>query len=102
LIVTVFRLRLSEDPAIQAEYLRWARQLNEIVPTLPGYVSHKRFTADDGERCTIVEFADMESLDAWSRHPVHLQAKELGRNRFFVDCDIKVASVLRTLKKATQ
>ena len=24
---------------------------------MPGYISHKGFTADDGERVTIVEFA---------------------------------------------
>jgi heme-degrading monooxygenase HmoA len=99
MIITAFRLRLSEDPAILAEYMEWARKLNDIVPTLPGYVSHKRFTADDGERCTIVEFADMDGHDAWAQHPVHLQAKALGRRKFFTSYDIKVASVVKTMTK---
>lgn len=99
MIVTIFRLRLNEDPAILAEYLEWARKLNDIVPTLPGYVSHKRFTADDGERCTIVEFATKDGHEAWAHHPVHVQAKALGRRKFFTTYDIKVASVAKTLIK---
>ena len=74
---------MNEDPAILAECLEWARKLNDIVPTLPGYVSHKRFTADDGERCTIVEFATKDGHDAWAQHPVHVQAKALGQRKFF-------------------
>ena len=30
--------------------------MNEIARTMPGYISHKGFFADDGERVTIVEF----------------------------------------------
>jgi len=99
MIITVFRFRLSEDAATVAEFLEWGSKLNAIVPTLPGYVSHARFTADDGERCTIVEFADMDGHNAWAQHPVHLQAKALGRRKFFTSYDIKVASVVKIMTK---
>ncbi len=48
MIVTVFRSRL-EDGARQ-EYLEWVARRVEIARTMPGCLSHKGFTAEDGER----------------------------------------------------
>lgn len=54
-------------------------QLNEPVAEAalmhPGLVSWKSFTADDGERVTIVVFEDEASLDAWRTVAVHRAAK---------------------------
>ena len=54
MIVTVFRTRLN--PGVQEEYGPMAKQMSELAQAVPGYISHKGFTADDGERVTIVEF----------------------------------------------
>lgn len=100
MIVTVFRTRLDSDPAVVAEYMTWAVKLNELAPTMPGYISHKRFVADDGERVTIVEFESEETLRNWSTQQDHLAAKALGRTKFFADYTVQVCEVKRTYKKA--
>lgn len=93
MIVTVFRSRL--DPQSEEEYLRWAARMSELARTMPGYLSHKGFTAADGERVTIVEFATEAGLRAWATHPEHAAAKRLGRERFFTEYRVQVCNVLR-------
>lgn len=93
MIVTVFRSRLRPEAA--EEYLVWSARMNELARAMPGYISHKGFVAPDGERVTIVEFADEESLRAWSRHAEHLEAKKKGRADFYSEYRIQVCTVQR-------
>ncbi len=93
MIVTVFRSRVR--PEAHAEYQQWAKRMSEIARTMPGYVSHKRFVADDGEAVTIVEFESEEALRGWSRHADHLDAKRNGRERFYAEYRVQVCEVLR-------
>lgn len=93
MIVTVFRSRLN--PGAQDEYMVWAARMSELARTMPGYISHKSFTAQDGERVTIVEFETEEQMRVWSTHPEHLEAKKKGRASFYTEYDIKTCSVMR-------
>jgi heme-degrading monooxygenase HmoA len=93
MIVAVFRSRL--DPLHQEEYAVWAARMSELAREVPGYVSHKGFAAADGERVTIVEFESEQGLQAWARHPEHVEAKKLGRRAFFESYRVQVCSVLR-------
>jgi heme-degrading monooxygenase HmoA len=93
MIVTVFRSRLKSDG--QDEYSEFAARMNELAQAMPGYVSHKIFTAADGERVTIVEFDSKEHLQAWSGHPEHAKAKKRGREAFYSEYRIQVCEVLR-------
>ena len=93
MIVTVFRSRLN--PQTEAEYLQWAERMHELAVTMPGYVSHKTFAAEDGERVTIVEFESEETQRAWARHPEHRDAQELGRTRFYTEYALQVCEVKR-------
>jgi antibiotic biosynthesis monooxygenase (ABM) superfamily enzyme len=52
MIVTVFRSRLM--PNVREEYVALVDRMIELAKTMPGYISHKGFFADDGERVTIV------------------------------------------------
>ena len=54
MLITVFRSRLK--PGVRDEYDVAAARMNELARTMPGYVSHKAYYAEDGQRCTIVEF----------------------------------------------
>lgn len=93
MIVTVFRNRLN--PAAQAEYTQWAARMSELARTMPGYVSHKTFVAEDGERVTIVEFANEEAQRAWAQHPEHVEAKKKGRAAFYTEYKLQTCGVLR-------
>jgi len=58
MIVTVFRSRLK--PGVREDYVALADRMNELARTMPGYISHKDFYANDGERVAVVEFAHAE------------------------------------------
>ena len=94
MILTVFRSRLR--PEAQDEYSRWATRMSELARSMPGYISHKTFTAPDGERVTLAEFDTEEHMRAWSTHPEHLEAKKLGRAGFYSEYDIKVCNIVRS------
>ena len=93
MVVTVFRSRLNPEAA--DEYGQWAGRISELARTMPGYISHKTFTAEDGERVTIVEFEREEDVRVWSAHPEHVQAKKRGRAAFYSEYKIQVCGVLR-------
>ena len=93
MIVTVFRSRIR--PEAQAEYMQWAPRIGALAKTMPGYLSHKVFVAEDGERCTIVEFESEEAQRAWRMHPEHAQAQKKGRHEFYSEYSLQICSVLR-------
>jgi heme-degrading monooxygenase HmoA len=92
MIVTVFRSRLT--PGLQREYIALVDRMQEIARSIPGYISHKGFWAEDGERVTIVEFEHEEGQRAWRTHPEHIAAQKEGRLKYYDMYDIKVCNVL--------
>lgn len=95
MILTVFRSRLR--PEIVDEYHGWAGRMSQLAKTMPGYVSHKSFVAEDGERVTIVEFESEEAQRAWSRHAEHVDAKKKGRADFYLEYKLQVCQVVREM-----
>ena len=91
MIITVFRSRLM--PGLKDGYVALVARMAEIAQTIPGYISHKGFWADDGERVTIVEFEHEEGQRAWRMHPEHIEAQKQGRLKYYEMYDIKVAEV---------
>jgi heme-degrading monooxygenase HmoA len=91
MIVTVFRSRLM--PGLQEEYVALVDRMQAIAKTIPGYISHKGFWAEDGERVTIVEFEHEEGQRAWRMHPEHVKAQREGRLKYYSAYDIKVCEV---------
>lgn len=93
MIITVFRSRLK--PEAGEEYERWAARMSELARQMPGYISHKAFVAEDGERVTIVEFESEQAQRAWSAHPEHVEAKKKGRASFYLEYRLQICSVQR-------
>jgi heme-degrading monooxygenase HmoA len=91
MIVTIFRSRLNAEA--QDEYQRWDAKMSALATAMPGYISHKRFIAKDGERVTIVEFDTEEHHRAWASHPEHRAAQALGRSRFYSEYHIQICTV---------
>jgi len=94
MMVTVFRTRLR--PELVNEYVEWVAKMNALARTMPGYVSHKGFAAEDGERCTIVEFESEETHRAWAEHPEHRAAQKLGRQKFYSEYSIHICKAQRS------
>jgi heme-degrading monooxygenase HmoA len=92
MIITVFRSRLM--PGVREEYVSLADRMNKLAATMPGYISHKGFFADDGERVTIVEFENEEGMTAWRTNAEHITAQRLAREKYYEEyhllvCDLK-------------
>jgi heme-degrading monooxygenase HmoA len=87
-VVTVFRSRLREEH--EREYSDMAARMVELAASIPGFVEIKSFTADDGERVSIVTFESIEAHKAWRDHPEHRAAQAAGRERFYSEYQIWV------------
>jgi heme-degrading monooxygenase HmoA len=81
MIVTVFRSRLM--PGVREEYVTLVDRMIELAAAMPGYISHKGFFADDGERVTIVEFESEETQRAWRMQPEHREAQRKARAIYY-------------------
>jgi heme-degrading monooxygenase HmoA len=54
-----------------------------IVSAMPGFISYKAYTAEDGERIAVVRFESREALEAWRTHPEHRATQERARREWF-------------------
>jgi heme-degrading monooxygenase HmoA len=93
MVIAVFRSRLRSEHA--DEFQRLAGRMLQIAQSMPGFISYKVFAAADGERCSIIEFASPELLQAWREHPEHREAQRLGRERFYEEYTLQVSDAAR-------
>ncbi|QIK64993.1 antibiotic biosynthesis monooxygenase [Nocardioides sp. HDW12B] len=91
-VVTVFRNRLRDDEAMQAAYADELAVVVELARSMPGFVETKLFVADDGERATIVTFADESSHRGWRDHPRHREAQRHGIADYYATYSIAVGT----------
>ena len=96
MIVTVFRSRLR--PGMREEYVALFERMAALARTMPGYISHKGFFADDGERVTIVEFEHEEGMRAWRSNAEHRTAQKLAREKYYVEYSVQVCTLDRESK----
>src|SRR5262245_14089772 len=96
MIVTVFRSRLL--PGVREEYIALVERMAEIAAAMPGYISHKGFFADDGERVTVVEFESEEALQGWRMHPEHIEAQRKARKIYYSEYSVQVCQIIRESK----
>jgi heme-degrading monooxygenase HmoA len=101
-IVTVFRSRLRPD-AYDNGYETHADEILALARTMPGFVDFKSFTADDGERVSLVTFADAASQKGWREQSDHRAAQKAGRASYYSDYSIQVSTCtsVRTFTSTT-
>jgi len=96
MIVTVFRSRLR--PGAREEYIALVDRMVELAKTMSGYISHKGFFAEDGERVTIVEFEHEEGMRAWRMNSEHRAAQKKAREIYYSEYSVQVCNVVRESK----
>ncbi len=96
MIVTVFRSRLM--PGMRDDYVALLNRMVELAVSMPGYISHKGFLAEDGERCTIVEFESEEAQRAWRMHPEHREAQKKARETYYASNSLQICELKRESK----
>ena len=94
MMVVLFRSRLT-DAAAADGYPEMAQEMEDTARSMPGFVDVKAFTADDGERLTVVWWQDEDTLRGWREHVRHSMAQRLGRQKWYAYYKIEVAEVVR-------
>lgn len=92
--IILFRSKLTE--AAGADYDAMNTELESLVRENPGFVRAKSYTAQDGERLTVVWWRDEESLREWRNLARHRDAQNTGRERWYRYYEMEVATVTRT------
>ncbi len=93
MVVAVFRSRLRDENA--ADFHALADEMLKLAESMPGFVSYRVYRADDGERCSVIEFESAEHIQAWREHPRHVAAQQEGRERFYEAYSLIVAEPFR-------
>ena len=96
MLITVFRSRLR--PGLRDEYAAAVERMSALARTMPGYISDKVFYAEDGERCTIVEFENEEGLRTWRTNPEHIEAQKMARQKYYSEYSVQVCTLDRESK----
>jgi heme-degrading monooxygenase HmoA len=90
-ILTVFRSRLNVG--VEDLYNTLAEEASVLARGVPGFLEEKSFTATDGERVTVVLFADHISHQAWRDHPRHQEVQAIGRTKLYAEYCVYSAEV---------
>jgi len=96
-MLVVFRARRTVE-GDGPEYKHWLLRMSEIACKMPGYISHKAYIAEDGERLTFFEWESAETLQAWATHPEHVPVQQMGRDKFYTDYHLQVGELVRESK----
>ena len=95
MVIVLIRTELRADVDL-AEYERLGNRMDELVRAIPGFISVKDFTAEDGERVSMVCFATHEALAQWRDLPEHVEAQRAGKERIYARYDVRVCEVVRS------
>lgn len=94
MILILFRSRLA--PEADDEYATILADMNRLAQGAPGFVDVKSFKAEDGERLTVVRWHNEETLTAWRENVQHLAAQRMGREKWYANYELEVATITRS------
>ena len=94
MVLVVFSIAMREDADAAAEEAETDRMWS-IVSAMPGFISYKAYTAEDGERIAVVRFESREALDAWKQQPDHRVAQERAREEWYDEYWVQAAETFR-------
>ena len=69
--------------------------MHELVELVPGFISIKGYTSDDGEAIDLVRFENEAALEAWRTQPEHRMTQERGREEFYDHYWVQACKVFR-------
>ncbi len=92
--IILFRSKLTEQAG--EDYQAMNVELQELVKQNPGFVDVKSYTAQDGERLTVVWWRDEASVAEWRNLARHREAQGAGRQKWYQYYKIEVAAITRS------
>ena len=93
-VVAILSTELRTD-APMGEYGVDAARMVDRVQALPGFISMKRYVAEDGETITVARFSSEAALDGWRSDPEHLAVQERGRTQYYESYRVHICRTIR-------
>ena len=94
MVIAMFKAEKRVDIDV-VEYQETATRMMELVQKMPGFISFKGCTTDDGEAFAMATFETEEALDAWHNHPEHRATQKRGYEEFYESLWVRVCRVVR-------
>ncbi len=69
--------------------------MQEIVSSIPGFISYNAYTDEGGEEMIVVRFDSLDALDRWRNDPEHLETQEKSRALWSEDYWVQVSTTVR-------
>jgi heme-degrading monooxygenase HmoA len=85
----------SESPA----YLAAAEEMLELASRMPGFLGLESVREKD-EGITVSYWESLEAIEAWRRHPRHLDAKRMGKAEWYRRYRLRIARVEEPWKES--
>ena len=92
MFVVIFRARVRQ---FDADYSAMAAKMRELALQQFGCLSFTAATEGDQE-IAVSYWPDEASIRAWKQHTEHLEAQQLGRNRWYASYEVDIAEVKRS------
>ena len=92
--IVVFKTHLREGADVAA-YERTSRRMHELVSRIPGFISIKGHTSEDGDEIDLVRFEFEDALKARREQPEPRDAQRRGRDEFYDRSSVQVCRVYR-------
>ena len=93
-VVVIFKTHLR-DGADPEAYRKTSRRMHVLVEQIPGFISIKAYTGEDGEEIDLVRFANEDALKLWKEQPEHREAQRRGREEFYDRYSVQACKVVR-------
>ena len=93
-VLVIFKTHLRPE-ADRDAYERVSNRMHELASKMPGFISIKGYTGEDGEVIDVARFTDEASLQAWKIEPEHREAQRRGREEFYDRFWVQVCNVAR-------
>src|SRR5947199_9256753 len=93
-VVVIFKTHLRNGADSEA-YRKTSRRMHELVEQIPGFISIKAYTCEDGEEIDLVRSANEDSLKVWKEQPEHLEAQRRGGEEFYDRYSVQSCKVVR-------
>lgn len=74
-----------------------AEAMDRLVPiytSMPGFISYRYYTGEDGEEISIARFTDRGSMRAWVRQPDHVEVQKMAGD-LYEDLWVQTAETIR-------
>jgi heme-degrading monooxygenase HmoA len=91
MVIALFEHRLRADIDV-AEWDQTFERMVALASEMPGLISIDGYASPDGMRLAVVRWESEEALQAWKNHPEHVRAQARGREAFFDEYKVTVAS----------